>query len=318
MTSLFHDIQTAHHRITPHILRTPLTLSRFLSEKLGVEVYLKNEHLQHTGSFKLRGALNKILSLTSEEKQRGVIAASTGNHGLGVAYAASLAGVEATVYVPENASPVKLKAITSWGAKLIRVPGDCLLAELSARRAATQFYQTFISPYNDLTVIAGQGTIGLEISDQGPPMDAVFVSVGGGGLISGIATYLSEVSPGISVVGCWPENSPVMMEALKAGRVIPVEERPTLSDATAGGIEENCVTLPLCQKLIHEQILVTEQEIQNAIREIAEHEHWMIEGSAGVALASLMKNSDRYKGKRVAVVLCGRNIALGKFNEVIS
>lgn len=314
---LFENIQIAYGRIESHLLKTPTTLSNHLSSLIAGQVYLKNEHLQYTGSFKLRGALNKVLSLDSSEKKRGVIAASTGNHGLGVAYASQLAGVSASIYVPETASLLKLKGISFLGAKIRSVAGDCLKAELLAKKVAHERKQIFISPYNDLTVIAGQGTLGLEVHQQCGSLDAIFVSVGGGGLISGVAAYLKQVNPTIAIVGCWPKNSPIMLEWMKAGRAIDVPELPTLSDATAGAPESDTITLPYCQQWIDESVLVSEEEIRNAIRLMAQSESWIVEGAAAVAVAGLIQKKDIWMGKKIAVLLCGRNIDFEKFRSTI-
>ena len=169
--------------------------------------------------------------------------------------------------------------------------------------------RVFISPYNDLDVVAGQGTIAVELHQQVPQLDAVFVAVGGGGLIGGIGSYLKSVSPSTEIVGCWPETSPVLYECLRAGRVIDVAERPTLSESTAGGLEPGSVTLPLCQSVIDRGILVSEAEIRAALRLILETEHWLVEGAAAVAVAAFRQDARRWDGKRVAIVLCGRNVS---------
>jgi threonine dehydratase len=295
-----------------------MTWSQALSESTGATVFLKNEHFQHTGSFKLRGALNKVLSLSSREKEKGVIAASTGNHGLGVAYAARIAGVPAAIYVPETASPIKVRGIAALGAEVRLVSGDCLEAELTAKKVAATQDQVFISPYNDIDVIAGQGTLGKEMLEQVSDLDAVFVSVGGGGLISGIAGYLKAMKPNVTIVGCWPKNSPILLEWIKAGRAIDVPEFPTLSDATSGSPETDTITFPYCQKWIDETVVVSEEEIGDSIRLIAESESSMIEGSAAVAVASLIRAGKAFRGKRVGVLLCGRNIDFGKFRSLIA
>src|SRR5947209_15694315 len=181
--------------------------------------------------------------LTPRQAAAGVITASNGNHGLGVAAAAQARGIAAEVFVSSHVSPAKAARIAAHGAGIRRVGEDPLAAELAARRAAAESGKTFISPYNDLDVIAGQGTIGVELHRQIPRVDTVFAAVGGGGLIGGIGSYLKAVSPEIEIVGCWPENSPVMYECLRAGRVVDVAELATLSESTAGGLEPESVTL---------------------------------------------------------------------------
>lgn len=302
----------AEARIRRLARETPVDHSLYLSRLGNASVYLKLEHLQHTGSFKLRGATNKILSLNEKQLRRGVIAASTGNHGMGVCYAARHAGTQATIYLPRDVSEQKLAVIEQLGGIPVLSNADCLEAENKARAAAEKSGQVFISPYNDLDVIAGQGTIGVELARQISPIDVVFVAVGGGGLIAGIAAYLKSVSPQTRVVGCWPENSRVLYECLRAGRIIEFPEKPTISESTAGGVEEGSVTFPLCQQLIDDYTLVSESEIRNAMRLIADKEHWIIEGSAGVAVAAYLKEREKYARQNVAIILCGRNIALSK------
>lgn len=281
------------------------------------EVYLKLEHLQHTGSFKLRGATNKILSLDDEQLRAGVIAASTGNHGMGVCYAARHAGAAATIYLPRDVSEQKLATIKQLGGIPVLSAGDCLEAEYSAREAAHKSGQVFISPYNDAQVIAGQGTIGLEIARQLDRIDTVFVAVGGGGLIAGVAAYLKSASPHTRVIGCWPENSRPLYECLRAGKIIEVPEEPTISESTAGGVEEGSITFTLCQKLIDDYALVSEAEIIEAMRLIFHEEHWIIEGSAGVAVAAYLKEREKYAGQNVAIILCGRNISSKKLIGIL-
>ena len=272
-------------------------------------VWLKLEHLQHTGSFKFRGACNKIALLTPEQAATGVITASNGNHGLGVAAAARARGIAADVYVSAHVAPAKAQRIEVLGARLHRAGEDPLTAELAARRAAEESGRVFISPYNDVDVAAGQGTIAVEMERQVPELDAVFVAVGGGGLIAGIGSYLKSVSPRTEIVGCWPENSPVMLRCMEAGAVIDVPEEATISESTAGGLEPESVTLELCRAVIDRGVLVTEDEILAAMRLLLATEHWLVEGAAGVALAAFLKEAARYRDKRVAVVLCGRNLS---------
>src|SRR5512146_2831179 len=236
------EILAAEARIRPHVRETPLERSHYLSQTGGAEVYLKLEHLQHTGSFKLRGATNKLLSLTPGQLRRGVVAASTGNHGMAVSYAASKLEAKATIYMKQGAAPEKVELIQALGGVTVFHGENPVHAENKAREVSRQMGQVFISPYNDPQVIAGQGTLGVELERQWPQLDAVFVSVGGGGLISGMGGYLKAVSKSVRIVGCWPENSRVMYECMKAGRVIDFPEKETLSDSTAGGVEEGAIT----------------------------------------------------------------------------
>jgi len=299
-----HDaVAAAYNRIRPVVRETPVERCA----ALGPAVFLKLEHLQHTGSFKFRGASNKIALLTPAQAAAGVVAASNGNHGLGVAAAAQARGIAAEVFVSTHVSPAKARRIEALGARLHPAGNDPLTAELAARRAAEASGRVFISPYNDLDVIAGQGTIAVELLQQLPRLDAVFAAVGGGGLIGGIGAYLKSASPPTQVVGCWPENSPVLYECLRAGRILEVAEQPTLSESTAGGLEPGSVTLDLCRRVIDHTVLVSEAEILDAMRFILETEHWLIEGAAAVAVAAFRKEAARWQGQTVALILCGRN-----------
>jgi threonine dehydratase len=317
MTSLFDAIARAHVALRPQVPVSPLQPSVPLSAELGCSVLLKNEHLQPGGSFKIRGATNKIRLLDATARRVGVTTASTGNHGQAVARAALLLGVPVTVYVAASTSRAKLDAIKALGAQLALVDGPPIEAELLARRQAAEQGKVYISPYNDLDVVAGQGTLGMELLEQAPDLDAVFISVGGGGLISGVGTALKKLSPQIRIVGVWPENSPCMLRAMEAGRIVDVQEKETLSDGTAGAIEPGSVTLPVCSEVIDETVTVTETEIARAMRSVAAAEHWIVEGSAGVALAGLVKRAESFQGRKVAAVLCGRNIALETFLQAM-
>lgn len=308
----------AHQAIRPQVTVTPMLFSPTLSRRLACEVWLKGEHLQHTGSFKFRGASNKLRLLDDAARREGVITASSGNHGQGMALAGHLSGVPVTVYAAQSASPLKLDAIRAWGAQVITLDSDPLSVEMAAAEAARRQGKTFVSPYNDPDVIAGQGTIALEMLEQQPPLDAVFVAVGGGGLISGIGTVLKNLSPETRIIGCWPAAAPAMYAALRAQRIVDIEESDTLSDGTAGGLEPGSITFPLCAQVIDECVLVSEEEIRHAMREVARCERWMIEGAAGVAAAALLQQADAWKGKRVGVILCGRNITLEKFIGAVS
>jgi threonine dehydratase len=315
--ALIDDILEADRAVRPQVEVTPLDPSPSLSARLGCTVLLKCDHLQPTGSFKIRGATNKVRALDAAQRRAGVLTASTGNHGLAVARAGKLAGVAVKVYVSNTAAPSKLAAIRDLGAELEILDGPPIVAELAARKAAGEEGKTYISPYNDLTVVAGQGTLGVELSRQAPELDAVFIATGGGGLISGVGTALKALSPKTRVVSVWPENSACMLGALEAGAIVDIEERPTLSDATAGAVEQGAVTFPICQQVIDETATVTEGEIAAAMRLVAESDHWMVEGAAGVALAGLVKRAEAYRDKTVAVVLCGRNIALDRYLEAV-
>ena len=299
-------IAEARGRIYELVQRTPVALIEEERSLGSLRAFLKLEHLQMTGSFKLRGATNKVFSLSPEEAAQGVVTSSTGNHALGVATAARYRGIDAEVFVSARVSPEKLRLIQDCGAR-IRQSGDSPLeAELAARAAAAASGKTYISPYNDPDVIAGQGTMGSEVVQQVDSVDVIYVAVGGGGLIGGIGAYMKSVSPQTEIVGCWPQNSRVMYECLRAGRVIDFPEQPTLSESTAGGVESGSITLELCQRVIDRSVLVSEPEILEAMR-WAHRRHWKIEGAAGVAIAAFFKDASQQNGKTVVIISCGGN-----------
>lgn len=301
-------VRTAAEKIRSHVRETPLEHSSALSQLTGCHVYLKCENLQYTGAFKIRGAMNKLLNLTPAQCMQGVVTASSGNHGAAVACGLNKLNIRGTVFVPENASPAKIANIRRYNVPVEFYATDCMQTELHALDYAQQHKMVYISPYNDWDVVAGQGTIALELMHQLEKIDVVLVPVGGGGLISGIASYLKSVAPSIKIIGCLPENSPVMAESIKAGRIIEMETKPTLSDATAGGIEAGSITFDICQQTVDDYILVSEAEIKNAMDILIEKQNIKIEGAAGVAVAALLKNTEKFHGKNVVVILSGANI----------
>jgi threonine dehydratase len=296
---------------------TPLDYSIEFSERTGANFLLKGEHLQRTGSFKMRGAMNKVLSLTKEEKDKGIIAASSGNHGIGTTQAARVAGLEATIYLPQNVSARKHSKMKRLGAHTVLVPGSPLEGEKAGRAAAEREGKTFVSPYADLDIIAGQGTVGLELEEQCPDLAAVYVTLGGGGLISGLGSYLKAHLPNVEIIACSAENGPAMYLCLEQGEIYDTPETKSLSDGTAGGIEEGAITFEFCQQVIDRHILVSEAEIAGAMCDMAANESFIIEGAASVALAAGLKDASRYQGKNIAVVISGRNIALDTFRSVL-
>lgn len=316
MFNVEQEVLRAEKRIQPWVRETYLERSIPLSKLTGCQIFLKCENLQFTGSFKVRGAFNKLLSLTPEEKEKGVIAASTGNHGAGVAYALSKLNIKGKILVPHHAQKTKVDNIRNYG--IVDFFGnDCVETEVHAKEIAKEQNMTYLAPYNDPYVIAGQGTIGIELMRQLDKIDAVFAPVAGGGLIGGIAGYLKVHSPHTLCIGCLPENSPVFYESIKAGRIIEMNTQPTLSDATAGGIEPDSITFELCQKVIDDYILVSEEEIKEAMLAVLGYQHMLIEGAAGVALASLLKEKERFKNKNVVIILSGANIGLEVLKKVL-
>ena len=299
----------AYERIADHVVETPLLRSDFFSEAMDADVYLKLENRQHTGSFKLRGATNRLLTLTESQLGRGCVAASSGNHGAAVAYAMREVGASGVIFVPEGTSSAKVAAIRSYGGNVQFFGTDGLDTEQHARKYAEQNGLYYLSPYNDVEVIAGQGTCGIEIAEQLPEVEVVVVAVGGGGLIAGIGSVLRTVSPEVRIVGCQPEASPVMARSLDAGEILDLPSDPTLSDGTAGGIEPDAITFELCQELIDETVLVSEAQIAAAMLQYLEVYDEPIEGAAGVAIAAMQLLKERIRGRKVVVVICGGNVS---------
>lgn len=311
------DIVLAAHRIAPHIRETPLDHSPFFSELTGANVYLKLENLQHTGSFKLRGAFNKLLALSPEERRAGCVAASSGNHGAAVAWAMRKLGVTGLVFVPEQTTSTKVDAIRRAGAEVRFFGTDGLDTEKHARDYAAGQGMTYLSPYNDEYVICGQGSCGVEIARQLSPVDAVFVAVGGGGLISGIGAFLKSVNPAVEVVSCQPEASKVMTESVRAGEILDLPSEPTLSDGTAGGIEAGAMTFELCRDIVNRWVLVSEEQIAAAMRQFIDAHHMLLEGAAGVAIAGMVEAAEHYPGRNLVAVVCGANISRATLKKVI-
>jgi threonine dehydratase len=318
MTGWFSDIEAAAERIRPYARLTPVDPSPELSRLGGAEVWLKMEQLQTTGSFKLRGAMNRLLMLSPEERGRGVVAASSGNHGMAVSWGTRALGGKATIFCPENASPAKLQAMRDHGAEVRARGTDSGLSEIEARRYAEEQRLAYVSPYNDPGVVAGQGTVGLEIGRQVDRPDAVFVALGGGGLLSGIGLALEGMGRKTAIVACSPANSAVMHHSLAAGRIVEMESLDTLSDGTAGAVEAGAITFELCRRLAADSVLVSEDEIRAAMRLVVERHHTLVEGAAAVAVAGYLKMKERFRGRRVVIVLCGANISLERLREAIA
>jgi threonine dehydratase len=310
------EVTAADARIRPYVLTTPAVPAVGLTSEVGAPVVMKCENLQHTGSFKVRGALSKTLSLGSDELDRGLVTASTGNHGAGVAYAARILGTEAIVVVPGDANPSKIVAIERLGATVRVIGHDSVESELGARHLAADLGKTYVSPYNDLAVIGGQGTLGLELLDQVEALDEVYVAVGGGGLASGVAGIVKTISPRTRVIGCSPEASAVMYHSLRAGKILDLPSEPTLSDGTAGGVESGSITFGLLATSLDDFVTVSEEEIHAAFIDLIEVEHQLVEGSAAMAYAAARRHATAGQGT-VAVVLCGGNVGVDRLRSIV-
>ena len=307
----------AEERIRPFVKESAVIRSKYLSDFIDGVVYLKLELNQPTGSFKVRGATNKVMSLSEEELDRGVISASTGNHALAVGEAMKSTGREAIIYVANTIPKERLELLKSNGLKIEVFGNDPGEAEVKAREVAEEDGKIYISPYNDEVVMAGQGTCGLEISRQVPDADVVVIAVGGGGLIGGSAAYLKSFNPDIQITGVSPKNSPIMAESIKANKIIEMESLPTLADTCAGALDEDSITFDVCKKYVDEFDVLEEDEIADGIRLLNEHHNLVVEGSAALATAYLVKNKESFKAKTVVLVICGKNIGAELFKSVI-
>lgn len=293
----------AHRRIKPYLTKTPCIASRqSLSDDTAL--FFKAENFQRTGSFKYRGALAKLTSLQTDTP---IVTASSGNHGLALSTAAQMTGHKLTVVLPTTVAQEKLAKIQALGVETILHTDDSGLAELYAQKLATEQSKVYVSPYNDEHVISGQGTIALELLEQLPKLDVVFVSIGGGGLISGIGTVLKAFSPNTRVVGVSASNSAELAASIRAGKNVTVDHLPTLADGCAGGIDYGSLTLQLASEVIDELVDCSEEMIADGIRTIAWKEKMLVEGSAGLALAPWRAQPDKYTGLVSAVILCGAN-----------
>lgn len=312
------DINQADEHLRGKIRPTPANFSPSLTKIAGEEIHLKFEHQQITGSFKLRGATNAVAHLTKEQKAAGVVGVSTGNHGRGLARACSLEGVKCIICMSELVPQNKLDGIQAEGAEIKLVGKSQDDAEAEALRLFSEEGMTFISPFDDPNVIAGQGTLGLEAYSQLPDMQTAIIPLSGGGLMSGVATALKAKNPNIKIVGVTMERGPAMYECVKAGKYVEVEELPTLADSLGGGIgENNQYTFNMVRELVDEYVLVSETEIAEAIRHAYWQERQVLEGSGSVAIAAVL--SGKYKPQsKTMLFCCGGNIDMHLHHRIIS
>lgn len=318
LMSIYQEILAASERISSNILKTPLFYSTYLSELNKGEVYLKLENEQYTGSFKARGALNKVLKMSPKEREQGLVTASTGNHAQGFARALTITKAKGTIFLPTNAEPSKVDALKYYDASLEFFGDNPLSAELHGKKTATAAEQIWVSPYNDLDVIAGQGTIASEITSDLENIDAVFGCIGGGGMMSGVGSWFKKVSPNTKIIGCLPANSPEMYLSVQKNEVVMLDEYiDTLSDGSAGGLEEDAITFDICKKVIDQYELVNEVDIATKIKYMVDKHHKIIEGAAAVALASFMNKASEYKNQKVVIIICGSNITTDKLKALI-
>ncbi|HIP11064.1 MAG TPA: pyridoxal-phosphate dependent enzyme [Rhodospirillales bacterium] len=311
-------VREANERCQDHLLPTPLEHSMYLSDKIEGEVWLKLDSMQRTSSFKFRGAINKILSLTEAELDRGIVSASTGNYALAVAEAMRIRNRRATIYVAKDIEPSRLGLLRSHGLDLV-IHGEVAWdAEKEARRVGDEEGKIYVSPYNDPIVVGGQGTCGYEISQQLPDLDAAFLACGGGGLLTGSAGWLKSHNSDVEAFGVSPANSPVMYESMRTNKMVEMDTQPTLADTCAGGIDLDSITLDLCRRYVDEIVLLTEKEIEASIRLLFEQHRLVTEGSGALSIGGLLKRKERFKGKKVVAVVCGRNVNLEVFKKIIA
>jgi threonine dehydratase len=300
-------VEAARGRIEADILRTACSLEPDLGRALGAEVRVKWENRQRTGSFKLRGALAKIRSLPPARRGAGLVTASTGNHGLAMAWAAARDGIPLVLYLPETVAPHKWARLKTFPVE-IEVRGEsCEEAEILARRRAEENGREFVSPYNDLQVVFGQGTIGREIAEQVPDAQDILVPVGGGGLAAGIAGYLKARRPGTRVFGVEPAASAFMAASIRAGRIVSIPERATAADAVAGGIEPGAITFDLCRTLIDGWIEVSEEALLAAQTDLNGRGRGPVEPAGALALAGLRAEPERFRGRSLVLIVSGGN-----------
>ncbi|KAL0939963.1 threonine dehydratase catabolic [Colletotrichum truncatum] len=304
----------ARNRIRNHIFQTPLIPAKVVGKDDGSKVLFKAENFQLTGSFKLRGAMSKMSAPGVEGR---LITASSGNHGIGAACAGQTLSRDVTVVLPETVVQAKLEKIKSYGIDVILHGEETGLAEQHAQQLAASGAFTYISPYNDFDIVAGQGTIGLEILEQCSQVDNIFISMGGGGLISGIGSVIKAFSPLTQIYGVSATNSKALAESMTAGRVVETEHLPTLAEAVAGGLDEDTITLPIAKAVVDHVIECDENEISAALRTMAFGENMIVEGSAALALAGFNKVAQGLAGQTSVILLCGSNVDQNAIKSVL-
>lgn len=312
------EIWKARKRIQDHIHRTPLVYSDSLSKQTGSEVYIKPECWQHCGCFKVRGAVNHVSSLSKEQLERGLVTASSGNHALAVAFASTLFGKPPTrIYVPEDADPAKVKRIMEWEPELVYHGNGFFEAYKEAKRHEKETGATFVHSHGDPMVIAGQGTIGLEVLEDLPDVESIIIPVGGGGLISGISTAAKTINEDIRIIGVEPNAAPGAYTSLRDG---VAHEEIEIEDSIADGLLGGFGVLPfqICSQTVDETHLVTDSEIIEAMKLFQREEQLMVEAASSVGLAALMTGKVEAKGEKVVLIVTSRNIAADKYNQLVN
>ena len=308
MQVTINTIRDAHNRINAHILKTPVKSSTEINEYAGVELYFKCENLQRSGSFKIRGAVNAVLSLSDNKANNGVVTVSSGNHGTALSLAAKIRGINATVVLPKNASSYKRNLIENLGATIVECEARVESREKTLLEVQDATGGTVIHPYNDYKIMSGQGTVALEFLEQKPDLDIVLVPIGGGGLISGIAVAASEISPKINVVGTEPELADDARQSFAKKKLIPSNYPDTVADGLRTSLGEK--TYPIILKYVKDIITAPEQNILPTMNLIAKTLKDNIEPSSAVPLAALIENKQMFKDKKVGIIISGGNYPL--------
>ena len=312
------EIEEIYRAINSQLIRTPVSDCPSLDDLAGCKLHFKLENEQITGSFKLRGVLSKFHELqASHTSLSRVVAASTGNHALAVCHVAKSHGVSPIIFVPETISNTKLTKLQQLGVEIHQQGAQSGQTEQIAINYSKAKAIPLIHPYNDPAVIAGQGTIGLELVEQLDHMDLVFVPVGGGGLISGIAAYLKATRPEVKIIGVQPKNASEMAESVATGNIVEPSKLPTVSDGTAGGLDPDTITYRYCRELVDEFILVEEEEIVKALELIGNHMNIRVEPAAALALAGILNKKDRVAGRNCTAVVCGGNIDSDLYRQLV-
>ncbi len=315
MTTTLEEIRSAADRLRGQIVRTPLVRAGRLSEQLGCELFLKLENLQHTGSFKDRGAYIRLTNLSKDEAKRGVIAMSAGNHAQGVAYHAQRLGIPATIVMPEFAPFSKVERTRAFGARILQT-GDTLDASAEAAyQIAEEENLTFVHPFDDTDVIAGQGTVGLEILEDCPDVEAIVVPIGGGGLMSGVATVAKDANPSVQMIGVESELFPSMSDSIKGVKTMTGGQ--SLADGIAVKVPGK-LTRAIIDKLVDDIAIVAESDIESAIQRLAEEQKLIAEGAGAAGVAALLANPERFAGRKVVAVICGGNIDLKLLSSILT
>lgn len=317
MTIELEDLYRARERIAPYVRPTPLRRSRALGDLLGRPVWLKMETMHDTGAFKIRGAANKLMSLSEAERRCGVITVSSGNHGKAVAYMAERLGMRAVVCLTRLVPPEKVEGLRAYGAEVVIHGDNQDEADARARELAVRDGLIFVSPFDDALVIAGQGTIGLELAEQCEPLETLLVQLSGGGLMSGIALAMKALRPEVRLVAVSSLHGAAMHESVRAGHIVQVDEKPSIADALPGPIPpDNAYTFDICRRLVDDFVQVSDQAIEDAMAFILRHEKCVVEGGAAAGVAHVLTHADSVPGKALAAILTGNSIATDRALDV--